>query len=661
MANLTGKTIGELALLTGITTDTLFAVELSGATYHIPYSGLSIGGGGSYENVTYDELYSMFTGGTLTPGGYYLITDFRTCYDRPDYDQFKNPIPVSGYSYFQGAIEPILVLATSTNTLSIDAYQPTYQNDKIKYDITYTNTESGGVAYGRITERIDEYNNRTDYDHRNVVFKRYRYYYYEKRFPQTGTVELLNDGTVNGTNTLFNSLFVGDVIAIPNSNEVFYRIVNIDSDTLMTVSGNTINPFGGGGHEFFTTNVNQYDSYYQNNVDSFNDFILYTTFGDALSNNGAFNNYIGNHSNGFIYDGIGDFLLANNVFKSGIYYGNKIGDSSYNNTFNDDCTNNTIGNFFDNNITDDDFDGNIIGNNFRNNLITANFQYNQVGENFQFNTLLNGSFYRNQIGNDFNGNWLDPNIGDFQNNVIGNQFNDNILYNEFYKNHIRNGYGKNTHYGRVYGNLIGNGFNQNTFYYELYENRIGEIFANNTLGDSQNIGSGGFYDNTIGNDFQSNTCTGTTFYSNNISHNFINNVIGTEFVYNTIDYGFQFNIIQPFFGYNKIGNFFNGNTIGEGFGYGGGIPRGNTIGNSFSNNTIGEYFYDNTIVDQFQSNIIGNDFKYNQVLNTLVGTNFTSATHVYASYNCRLLLSNDSNYYLEYLNVTTPTYVSITS
>ena len=53
MANLTGKTIGELTLLTGITSDTLFAVELSGVTYHIPYSGLSIGGGGSYEELTY--------------------------------------------------------------------------------------------------------------------------------------------------------------------------------------------------------------------------------------------------------------------------------------------------------------------------------------------------------------------------------------------------------------------------------------------------------------------------------------------------------------------------------------------------------------------------------------------------------------------------------
>lgn len=40
MANLTGKTIGDLALLTGITSNTLFPVELSGSTYHMPYSSI---------------------------------------------------------------------------------------------------------------------------------------------------------------------------------------------------------------------------------------------------------------------------------------------------------------------------------------------------------------------------------------------------------------------------------------------------------------------------------------------------------------------------------------------------------------------------------------------------------------------------------------------
>lgn len=41
MPNLTGKTIGQLTTLTGITQDTLFPVELSGNTYNLPYSSIT--------------------------------------------------------------------------------------------------------------------------------------------------------------------------------------------------------------------------------------------------------------------------------------------------------------------------------------------------------------------------------------------------------------------------------------------------------------------------------------------------------------------------------------------------------------------------------------------------------------------------------------------
>ena len=102
---LSGKTIGELALSTGITSNSLFAIEQSGFTFHIPYSGLSTGGG-SYEEVTYNELYSLYTGGTLTLGGYYLIIDFQTCYDQPNYDNTKTPITTGNYK--TGTTEPIL-------------------------------------------------------------------------------------------------------------------------------------------------------------------------------------------------------------------------------------------------------------------------------------------------------------------------------------------------------------------------------------------------------------------------------------------------------------------------------------------------------------------------------------------------------------------------
>jgi hypothetical protein len=427
---------------------------------------------------------------------------------------------VSSSSYVTGVTEPIIVLATSSNTLAVDAYQPSYPNDKIKYDVTYTTTESGNPAFGRITERIDEFGNRTDYDHKNITFKRYLLRTYDRLNPYTGTVEILADGIVTGsTGTTFTSLSPGQIIAIRNSNETFYEIVSISGDTSMIVTGETVTATGNGGYEFFNANSHSYDSYYPNNIDGQSNFNLYNTF-EAIDNDGCINTHIGDHSKYYLNEGIGDFLLANNVLKDGRYENNTIGDSSYNNTFNDDCTANQIGYAFRNNITDDDFDSNVIGNFFETNIITANFNDNHVGNNFNDNFILCNSFYRNQIGNDFISNWLDGDWGfDFYQNQIGDYFNDNVIYKDF-------------------------------------------------------------YDNNIGNNFGTNTITGVCF----------DNIIGNSFVLN----------------------------------------------------------------------IIGNDFRYNQILYPVSSTDFLTATHVYADYNCKIIKSDDSNLYLEYLSATTPTYVSIT-
>jgi hypothetical protein len=57
MPNLTGKTIGQLITLTGITIDTLFAVEYSGITYNIPFSTIT---------QTFETGYLPLSGGTVT-------------------------------------------------------------------------------------------------------------------------------------------------------------------------------------------------------------------------------------------------------------------------------------------------------------------------------------------------------------------------------------------------------------------------------------------------------------------------------------------------------------------------------------------------------------------------------------------------------------------
>ena len=41
--------------------------------------------------VTYSGLVNHITGGTLDSGSFYLITDFKTCYDQPDFDYDNNP------------------------------------------------------------------------------------------------------------------------------------------------------------------------------------------------------------------------------------------------------------------------------------------------------------------------------------------------------------------------------------------------------------------------------------------------------------------------------------------------------------------------------------------------------------------------------------------
>jgi hypothetical protein len=590
---LTGKTIGELEYLQFPTNDTLIPVQYIGDTYHITFSSIT------YNEGTYAQFVAEAGAGVLTPGRFYLMTDYQAIYDQPNYDNFKQPI-FTGNS-MTGITEPLLLLAISETQFSPTVYSTLYPQDQITYDITWNTTEiSSTPAKGRITERIDIYNNRTDYDHRNILFKRYRGYSYNQNNPLSGLVGISgitgNTGVLYGnTGTTFNSnLFVGDYIAVRNLNPYLFEVISVDSDSLATISGVTISETI--DSSYYTAFDDGIMSYYQANVRQ--DLVYeYTTFGDAIDDNGAVNNYVGNYSNLYLYEGVGNFLLANNVFLVGAYRNNTIGDGSRNNTFNDDCYDNQIGSNFYNNSTNDDFDSNIIGDNFRDNFITANFQRNRIGYNFYNNILTGFDFYRNNIGNDFNGNVCNAN--DFQNNEIGNQFNNNEIYNNFYKNDIGNGYNGNNIYSDFYGNLIGNGYNNNTIYTSFRDNVIGDYFDNNTIGDNTNIGGFSFYLNNIGYYFQSNIILGT-------------------------------------FAYNEIGSNFQNNNIGDGFGFGVSTSQGNKIGNYFYNNIIGEYFYNNVIADGFYSNTVVDFFQLNDVKFSLFSTDFSTATYVYGDYNCTL-------------------------
>lgn len=688
MPTITGKTIEQLTQISGLTSNSFFPVSYSGITYKVPYSSVT-----NYQEVTYNELYSLYTGSTLTSSRWYLMTDYQTFYDQPNYDNNRNPI-FSGNS-MTGDTEPILLLATSTTGFSPTVYSTLYPQDKITYDISWNTTEiSNTPAKGRITERIDNFNNRTDYDHRTILFKRYIGYSYNESTPLTGLVGISGvTGTTavlyGDTGTTFNSNFsTGSIVGVRNVGPSFFEIISVVSDSLAIISGVTINMVS--DSPYYNASSDGVMSYYQPNVRA-NEVFEYTTFGDASS----VNNYVGNHSNLYIDFGSGDFLLANNVFLDGSFINNTIGDDSFNNTFNDDCDNNQIGDSFYNNSTNDDFDGNIIGENFNNNYITANFNNNRIGSDFNYNFLIGNSFYRNNIGNNFESNtWTN---GDFQNNEIGNQFSNNEIYQDFYNNDIGNGYNNNQSYSNFYRNLIGNGYNGNIVYSQFYENNIGQVFNGNTIGISTNVGGFNFIGNNIGNDFRTNTIR-YNFESNSILNDFYNNSLFGNFYKNSILNGFEGNTIGASdntitFENNQILNTFKGNniqgdfwsnqiktnfkaneTFGE-FGYNNvgysffvNIMSGQTISNnigdyfefntcygSFSYNTIGTNFDSNEVQDGFgfgggsyRGNVIGNNFFDNSIgeyfYDNTIGDNFTNNTVVdFFQMNrvCNSVISND--------------------
>ncbi len=614
-----------------------------------PVGGGGIGGGGGFVEITYSDLVNSINGSNLTAGTFYKITNFRTCYDQPDFN--SNGTAITTGNYKQAAIEPIMVFATSANTISTTAYQPAYPNDRIQYDWTFSATEiTQGVAYGRISERIDAFNNRTDYDHRTILFKRYKLFTFRPNQPLNGTIQLFNNGIISGINTSFTTLTVGDVVYIPSTSPSYYEIVSITGNTAMTVSGDTITAIGAGQQIFPTileTNGSDgYFSFKRTNVKT-NDFIEYTTFGDAISNEYVKNTYVGNFANNYQNVGYG-FMLSNNVFLEGQYESNKFGDYCYNNTFGTDNQNSIWGDYCYENVSTNDIDYNIIGHYFNNNLMNVNLTNNHIGNDFSSNKLLaenSENFEDNIIGNDFTNNtiysWFYSNeiLNNFSNNIIGDF--DDLTNFQFYGNIIGTNFTDNTITDNFYKNEIGYGFYNNEISGETFTNRIGEQFENNTI-------YGAFYDNQIFNEFKGNmtyqdfnankvdwgfgsnqfsgSCGGNVFgpfttnndflglvFGNVIKGDFEGNTIGAVFGTNNIGSGFYNNTIAQNFGNNEIGNFFTDNTIGEGFGFGGSSTQKNYIGDYFYNNTVGEYFYNNRVGNYFLNNTLGDYFQWNVI------------------------------------------------
>ena len=650
---LTGKTIGELSLLQFPTNDTLIPVEYIGDTYHISFSSIT------YNEGTYSQFVTEANNGVLTPGRFYLMTDFQTCYDQPNYD--TDGIPITTGNYKTGSTEPILLLSISTTGFSPTVYSTLYPQDKISYDITWDTTEvTSGATKGRITERIDQFNNRADYDFRAVQFIRYVGYFSEQFY--NGKINL--DGTTgqvttSQSGTSFTTDFtVGDIFGVysPGINGIasfqYYEISSIVSNVEMYVTGRTLDNVS---NVYYSSGIrlpNYMNPFQCNITGTTNDeFAEYYTF-----NNGTnYNTYLGDNVFNVSTD---TFILSNNVFLSGSYRNNTFGGNVVGNTFNDDMDSNIIGPYCQGNIITNDFDRNIIGSYFQFNIIDCDMESNQIGNYFQNNMLGDADgqdFDFNRIGSYFTYNFLTFNNNDFINNNIGDTFNNNLIdsgfrnntiVGDFYDNLIRNAdFYDNTIGDNFYSNIIpvsftsnniGDNFNTNTIYFEFRKNSILNGFNLNTIGDVNNSGllfennqimnnfkgndiQGDFTDNQVKTDFKANEIFDEFSY-NNVGYNFLSNNLSGGTYSNIIGDNFTFNDFYGSFSYNTIGSYFDSNEIQDGFGFGVTTTQGNRIGNNFYNNTIGEYFYNNTIPDNFRSNEIGDSFQWNIVNTDVVGT-----------------------------------------
>ena len=261
----------------------------------------------TYISTTYDELINDISLNNLEIGKYYLISDYQTIYDEIDYefDIIKNSLNTITSSN----IEPLLCLALDTNIISTEVHSPLYPNHKIKYDINLNTTYYNNIpTKGTIIERIDEYNNRSPYDFKEITFKRYK---------------------INPMDIEYLS----------------YNDTGYDSISKST--------FG----------IDCFNNYISNNKDIDGDLVINNiTFGDFCNNNNIDNNCRNISMSNYCSDNKVSYNSSFSIFGLSSK-GNIFGSEFEYNIIGKSCVNNVIGNEFRNNIVGDSFRDNYLNNN----------------------------------------------------------------------------------------------------------------------------------------------------------------------------------------------------------------------------------------------------------------------------------------------------------
>jgi len=390
---------------------------------YVPIGGSSDSGstaGAEVISLTYSQLSTLVSGNTLVPGQKYLINDYQTAHVIPNTSDINT-----------GPIEPLLVTASSTNTLEPIAYSTLFPQDIIYYNIESDQNMVSGSTKGYIYRRIDTIkNNDIGFDYRNVKFRRWQI--------DVTTSDLTGSG---------NTYSRGAVVLQTGTNDIYLKLDNTPSVPFTTTASWMLFPWSNLDY-VSPTDIDWTLVRYTIPVST--NYMDYFIFSTEPTTNGVQCNY--------------DSIYGNKI--KGIYDGSDIISSS-----------NTV--FFGNS-----FYSNIIGYNFNYNTIGDNFQANTIGNNFQANTI-GDSFNNNTIGDNFGSNTtkLASTINDIKygigtivsnSNIIGYNFNYNTIGNNFQANTIRDNFQLNN----IETNFGGMDFASSTYVYQLYQKYLFTNSAN---------------------------------------------------------------------------------------------------------------------------------------------------------------------------------------
>jgi|LauGreDrversion4_2_1035121.scaffolds.fasta_scaffold04291_7 hypothetical protein len=495
---------------------------------------------------TYAELKALRESSSLVAGQYYKITDFQTkWWNQVKYNSTASVVLTSSI------VEPLNVLAISTNKFSVIAYSDLYPQDIIYYDfeavLNYGMLYATGIPNfkGWITRRTDtstnidvpldwrhitvnccrpdlssisEWSSSTTYNRWNVV-KINNKLYYSTSNNNTNNTPVPYPAFINYPTVYWRPIsdFREGLTYFPTDENFGFYAYKPDGSYLISVQADT------------STRIQKY---------------MFGT--DAESGNAS--NTLNGYSN-IIVAGVGCF---SNIFCT----------ASTNLKFDSNFQFNLLRYM----------DSNTAGNNFKFNILGSS-QNNKFGDGFERNRSTTDASH---LSFGFSGNVF---IVGTNNNIFLGGTTDNIFDANTYYNH----FGPVTRGNKVGSNCYSNFFPHNAtrynmlapYFYQNFIDSAGAFEGNATLGSCLRNTFGSAANNLIANNFRDNII-GTSFDNNQIAPNFLQNIIGNYFTNNVLG---EYNT------YSTVGNYFRRNNVCAG-----GIGS-----NNFTSATLVYNNYDKTI------------------------------------------------------------------